>query len=302
MRKVRQVIGIDQLHDKGILGENIGFAVLDTGIASHPDFNGRIVAFKDFVNNRENNYDDEGHGTHVAGIIAGDGRMSKGLFRGIAPRANIVSVKVLNNKGIGKEENVVEGIRWIIDNGKRFNVRVVNISFGTMGKSHETNKMIVDAVELLWDLGYVVVAAAGNNGPEASSISTPGDCKKIITVGADNDNVKLIVNGRVTRNYSGRGPTLECVQKPDIVAPANGIFSCSHLWNKNYYYVTKSGTSMATPIVSGTMCLLLSKYGDLTNVDCKKILKSTAIDLKMDRNRQGWGRICPEKILNFHRK
>lgn len=301
MRKVRQMLGINNLHQREILGENVNVAVLDSGIADHPDFDNRIIGFKDFVNHRIHNYDDEGHGTHVAGIIAGNGRLSKGLFRGVAPRANIVSVKVLDHKGIGKEDNVIDGIMWIIDNGKQLNIKIVNISFGTFGHKGEENRRLMNAVELLWDLGYVVVAAAGNNGPGLSTISTPGDSKKVITVGASDDNMKMIINGKVKMNYSGRGPTSECVQKPDVVAPANVIYSCCNLWQKHYAYIHKSGTSMATPIVTGTLCLLLSRYNDLTNIQCKKIIKNTAIDLKMDGNRQGWGIINPVQMLNFNR-
>lgn len=302
MRKVRQNLGIDKLQEQGINGTGIGVAVLDSGISNHPDLKDRIAVFKDFVNNEKEIYDDEGHGTHVAGIIAGDGTMSGGILKGVAPKANIVSLKVLNSRGIGKEEHVIEGIRWIIDNGRTYNIRIVNISFGTYGKNTGENKKLMEAVELLWNLGYVVVAAAGNNGPETSSITTPGDCKKIITVGAENDNIRMIVNGRVTTSYSGRGPTFECVQKPDVVAPANGIYSCCNLWNKRYFYVPKSGTSMSTPIVSGVLCLLLSENNNLTNIDCKKMIKETAIDLKMDKNRQGWGRINPIKLIDFGRK
>jgi serine protease AprX len=301
MRKVRQMLGINNLHKRGIMGENVNVAVLDSGIESHPDFDNRIIGFKDFVNGRYKNYDDEGHGTHVAGIIAGSGKASGGICAGIAPRANIISLKVLDNRGIGREDNVLQGIWWIIDNGKYFNIRIVNISFGAFGRNELQNKKLVEAVELLWDLGYLVVAAAGNSGPEISTISTPGDSKKIVTVGAADDNIKIIVNGKVTRNYSGRGPTAECIQKPDVVAPANRIYSCCNLWKKKYPYVAKSGTSMATPIVSGAFCLLLSESQKLTNLQCKKILKSTSIDLKMDKNRQGWGLINPSKMLNFRR-
>ncbi|MFQ9515593.1 MAG: S8 family peptidase [Eubacterium sp.] len=301
MRKVRQMLGINNLHQRGIMGQGVTVAVLDSGISEHPDFDDRIIGFKDFVNNKNKNYDDEGHGTHVAGIIAGNGVLSGGMFRGVAPRSNIVSIKVLDHKGIGKEDHVIDGIWWIIDNGRYMDIKVVNISFGTFGHEGEQNKRLVEAVELLWDMGYVVVAAAGNNGPGINTISTPGDSKKVITVGALNDNIKMIVNGKITMNYSGRGPTSECIQKPDVVAPANMIYSCCSLWKKNYAYVTKSGTSMATPIVSGTLCLLLSQYPELSNVECKKIIKNTAIDMKMDKNRQGWGRINPEKMLYFKR-
>lgn len=299
MRKVREDLEIDKVHERGLMGEEVVVAVLDSGITTHPDFEKRIIYFKDFINGKPYPYDDEGHGTHVSGIICGSGKMSRGIMKGVAPKTKIVALKVLNDRGIGKEENVIEGLHWIVDNGKNFGIKVINISFGTLGNNKEENKRLLDEVELLWDLGYVVVAAAGNNGPGPSSISTPGDCKKIITVGADNDNMKMIVNGKVTYHYSGRGPTKQCILKPDIVAPANGIFSCCNLWEKRYFYVAKSGTSMATPIVSGAVCLMLSKNLGLTNRDCKKILKATADDLKMDRNRQGWGKINITNALNY---
>lgn len=299
MKKVRDDLNIDKIHESGITGEEVVVAVLDSGVVKHPDFDKRIIYFKDFVNGKLFPYDDEGHGTHVTGIICGSGKMSNGFMKGVAPKAKIVSLKVLNGKGIGKEENVINGLHWIVDNGKRYGIRVVNISFGTIGNNQRENKKLLDEVELLWDLGYVVVAAAGNNGPGPSSISTPGDCKKIITVGADNDNLKMIVNGKVTYNYSGRGPTKQCILKPDIVAPANGIFSCCNLWQKQYFYVAKSGTSMATPIVTGAICLMLSKNPSLSNIQCKKILKETADDLNMDRNRQGWGKINIFNALKY---
>ncbi len=297
MRKVRRDLNIDWIHNKGIRGKNIGVAVLDSGISGHPDFENRIKVFKDFVDRENKMYDDEGHGTHVTGIIAGSGNISKGIMTGIAPEADIISIRVLDKKGIGKEENVINGIKWIIDNGKRYGIRVVNISFGTLKKNESDNNKLTEMVELLWDLGYVVVAAAGNSGPGPSSISTPGDSKKIITVGADNDNVRMMVNGKMVYNYSGRGPTKQCIQKPDIVAPANGIYSCCNLWKKNYFYVQKSGTSMSTPIVSGIICLMLSVNPKLTNVQCKKIIKETANDLNMDKNRQGWGKVSAQKAI-----
>ena len=292
MRKVKNILGINDIHKKGIKGKGTCVAILDSGIEPHPDFNNRIVEFKDFVDDKKTNYDDEGHGTHVAGIIAGGGTMSRGIMGGIAPEADIVSLKVLDKHGKGRERDVISGIWWIIDNGKKYNIKVVNISFGTTAKVSEENRKLIEAVELLWDLGYVVVAAAGNNGPGIGTVSTPGDSRKIITVGAENDNVKTVVNGRMLKNYSGCGPTKQCIQKPDVVAPANNIYSCCNMWKRGYAYIPKSGTSMATPIVSGVVCLMLSKY-NYSNIMCKKIIKSTAVDLNMDKNRQGWGRINP---------
>ena len=293
MNKVIKKLKINEAHSKNILGKDVVVAVLDSGISMHPDFDNRILYFKDFVNKKTKPYDDEGPGTHVSGIIAGDGKLSHGIIKGVAPKSKIISIKVLNNKGIGREQHVLEGLHWIVDNGKKYNIKVVNLSFGTLNNNDTQNKKLIDEVELLWDLGYVVIAAAGNNGPGPSSISTPGDCKKIVTVGAENDNVRMFVNGKYTYNYSGRGPTKQCIIKPDILAPANRIVSCSNLWQKKYYYVAKSGTSMATPIVTGVIALMLSKNENLSNNQCKKILKESAIDMLMDKNRQGAG------LINF---
>ncbi len=298
MKNVKKLLKIEEIHRRNIKGENVGVVIMDTGISEHPDLNGRIIKFKDFVNNKQEKYDDEGHGTHVSGIVAGDGKLSRGMYSGIAPKSEIISLKVLDERGVGREDDVIEGIWWIIDNGKYYNIRVVNISFGTINRNDE-NQRLIDAVEILWNQGYVIVAAAGNNGPGYGTVSIPGSSKKIITVGALNDNIKMIVNGKITKNYSGRGPTNECVQKPDILAPGNNIYSCNSKWQTGYSYVAKSGTSMSTPIVSGVVSLMLSKNPKLTNVECKKILGKTAIDMKMDRNRQGWGLINPIKTLMF---
>lgn len=299
MKNVKKLLRIEEIHQKNINGENVVVAILDTGIEEHPDFNGRIIDFKDFVNKKIYKYDDEGHGTHVAGILAGNGKLSRGMYSGIAPKSKIISLKVLDEKGIGKEDDVIDAIWWIIDNGKYYNIKVVNISFGTPNRNDE-NRRLIEAVEMLWNQGYVIVAAAGNNGPGYGTVSIPGSSKKIITVGALNDNIKMIVNGKMTKNYSGRGPTKECVQKPDILAPGNNVYSCNYKWKTGYNYVTKSGTSMSTPIVSGVVSLLLSKNQDLTNVECKKILGKTAIDMKMERNRQGWGLVNPIKLFNSY--
>lgn len=297
MIKVRKKLGIDYLHRKGYKGNGITVAILDTGISPHPDFEDRIVCFKDFINEKDYLYDDEGHGTHVAGIIGGSGRKSQGLLCGIAPLSNIVALKVLDNKGHGDEENVIKAIYWIIDNGYKFNIRVINISFGTTNFKSDNYHKLIKAIELLWSLGFVIVASAGNNGPGYGTVTTPGDCESVITVGADYDNVRMIINGRIKTNYSGRGPTKHSYIKPDLVAPANKIYSCCNMWNKGYPYITKSGTSMATPVVTGIIAQLLEANSRLTNYQCKKILTSTAIDLNMEKNRQGWGLVNPVEAI-----
>ena len=125
--------------------KNIGVAVLDTGIYRHIDFDNRIIAFKDFINNKNIPYDDSGHGTHVSGIIAGSGKASNGRFKGIAPMSQIISVKVLDSYGNGKIGSVIDGANWIINNKDIYNIKVANISFGTTTNSNvdiENTKLI----------------------------------------------------------------------------------------------------------------------------------------------------------------
>lgn len=276
----------------GITGKNIGIAVLDTGISNHIDLNDNLVCFKDYINMRKTAYDDNGHGSHVSGIIAGNGYKSKGRFKGIAPDSKIIMLKCLDKSGNGKIDNAEKGLDFIIDNRDRFNIRIVNISVGSIKKTNDNEtERLVKAVEELWKLGFVVIVAAGNNGPDKGSVTAPGNAKSVITVGASDDNM---VSGNDRRkNYSGRGPTEICVVKPEIVCPGTGIISCN---NKNGYS-TKSGTSMAVPIVSGIVALMLERKPDLTNKEIKKKMYETAIDVGLPKNHQGWGEINARRLI-----
>lgn len=280
-------------------GRGIGVAILDTGIAVHPDFDSRIICFKDFVNRQEMLYDDNGHGTHIAGIIGGSGKLSEGLYSGIAPKCNLLPVKVLDKRGNGEISRVIEGIDWILKNAKKYHIRVVNISVGTLPNTDkEEEEKLLTAVEEMWDRGLVVVVAAGNYGPQKQSITVPGVSKKVITVGASDDRMELFtIEGRL-KDYSGRGPTKECVMKPDLVAPGSKIYSCnSRYGKKGRAYTHKSGTSMATPVVSGAVALLLSKYPEMSNIEVKLRLRQTCVDLGQCKNQQGWGELCIKELL-----
>lgn len=252
----------DTLHGK-YEGRNVCVAVLDTGIALHPDFSGRIAGFKDCVYGKRLPYDDNGHGTHVTGILAGDGRMSGGRLAGMAPKAKIVSVKVLDEKGQGDIRQILEGIRWVKQNKKRFGIQIVNLSVGAKaGIDKKKEEWLVEAVEQLWDQGVIVVVSAGNYGPGKGTIAIPGNSRKVITAGA--------VGAAGDKNCSGQGPTETCVVKPDVSAPGFHIVSCSHRFkNRKNYYTEKSGSSMATPVISGAAALLLSKYPGMGNVEVK---------------------------------
>ena len=307
MKNVRKMLKIDEIHRKGILGEDIGIAILDTGIYMHDDFikpNSRVVAFKDFVNKKLKPYDDNGHGTHVAGICASSGYASKGAYKGIAPRCNIIIEKVLDGYGIGCVEYVEEAINWTIKNKDKYGIEIVNLSIGSYGSNKIDTKRLLNVVEYAWDEGLVVLTAAGNKGPKPYSITEPGTCKKIITVGAVEEIMSYSNSGRKIKNFSGCGPTRECIVKPEVVAPGANIISC----NNSSGYINKSGTSMSTPIVSGIIALGLgelykksvnglSRGNKKINRDIvinklvKKILFETSYDLNKEKNKQGWGLI-----------
>jgi len=283
-------------------GRGVGIAFLDTGIFPHKDFKdpfNRIVAFKDFVNHRRQIYDDNGHGTHIAGISSGNGISLDGKYTGIAPESHLIIGKVLDYEGNGSIPSVLDGIRWVIENKDIYKTRILNISVGTkVGDPVEEDSILVQGVNEAWDSGLVVIVAAGNNGPKPMSVTAPGISRKVITVGSSDDNKCIKINGGNMCNYSGRGPTRDCIIKPDIVAPGSNIMSCHHKKVLGQYtYTYRSGTSMATPIVSGAMALLLEKYPDMKNREVKLKLKDSCDNLNRPKSQQGWGQLNLQKLL-----
>ena len=164
MNIVRQRTGTDSAYKQNLYGSGIGIAVLDSGIYPHPDFmnhGSRITAFRDFVNHRQTPYDDNGHGTHIAGIIAGSGYLSEGKYMGMAPRAHLIILKILDSKGNGTAETVCRAIEWTVRNRSRFHIHILNISIGAKaGEETTESRMLIDAAEYAWDRGLTVVAAA----------------------------------------------------------------------------------------------------------------------------------------------
>ncbi|MDD3222018.1 MAG: peptidase S8 [Clostridia bacterium] len=303
MYQARKVIHADNPALFPYTGKSIGVAVLDTGIYPHKDFRfplNRITAFKDFIKKQPGYYDDNGHGTHVCGIIAGNGSLSEGRYRGIAPEAHLIVGKILDSKGNGSINHILKAIRWVIDNRQLYNIRILNISVGSENTEVDEEKsVLVQSVNAAWDSGIVVVVAAGNNGPKSMSVTSPGISRKVITVGSSDDHKTVLLGGSRIHNYSGRGPTRRMIQKPDVVAPGSDIISCSPpYYNSEGTYTARSGTSMATPIVSGAAALFLSKYPHLTNEEVKHYIQATATDLHLPRNQQGYGLIHVEKLLH----
>ena len=287
MDQARRWIHCAGAYRQGLTGKGVGVAILDTGVYPHRDLDNRMICFRDMLKKRFLPYDDNGHGTHIAGIIGGSGAASLGRYQGVAPGCNLICVKVLDQKGNGYASDVLAGLRWVREHREEYGIRIINISVGSFSKKGmDENSALVRGVDAAWDAGFVVVVAAGNNGPGRKTITTPGISRRVITVGCSDDNKEVDVAGKSMIDYSGRGPTGACICKPDLVAPGGGIISCAPRQNS---YRTKRGTSMSTPLVSGAIALLLEKYPSMTNLEVKLRLKERAVDLGLPRNQQGWG-------------
>jgi serine protease AprX len=311
-----QAIGADQVWTSpGFQGSGVRVAVLDTGVAGNPaDLNffgtstSRVVAWQDCVNGGTVPYDDNGHGTHVAGIIAGNGSNSNSFFKGVAPAAELVCVKVLDSSGAGAASNVIAGIDWCIANKSALNLRAMNLSLGHDPAESFNTDPLCAAVRRAVRAGIVVVCSAGNKGKDLTGvtmyggISCPGNDPNVITVGALNTFGTIARADDGVCTYSSRGPTyIDQAAKPDLVAPGNKVVSLrasgSYLDNSfpanrvapsSYgsnastpsYYVL-SGTSMAAPMATGTVALVLQANPGLRPNAVKGILMYTAQKLNL---------------------
>ena len=253
-------------------------AVIDTGIhTAHLDLDeGKVIAFKDFVNGQVAPYDDNGHGTHVAATIAGDGDARADLlYRGVAPAAALVGVKVLDANGGGTMANVTAALEWVVQNKDVYGIETVNLSLGASGCSDGTDATS-QAVNSAHAAGLVVAVAAGNEGPGTCTIGSPGAASGALTVGAMAD---LARGGFAQASFSSRGPTADGRIKPDVSAP--GVEIASAQTGTTSGYVEYSGTSMATPFTAGVALLMKDANAALTPGAVKDNIVATAID---------WGR------------
>jgi serine protease AprX len=273
---------------QGTTGRGVTVAILDSGVAPDPDLSGRILASVNFADERVMR-DPGGHGTHVAGIVAGNGARSDGEIVGIAPEANIIDVRVLDSRGAGRISSVVRGIEWVVTHSSVYNIRVMNLSLGApVTVSYRTDPLSA-AVEIAWQRGIVVVAASGNSGPQRDTVVSPGIDPYVITVGATDDLGTETRGDDVLAFFSAWG-TAESNAKPDLVAPGRRIVSLRAVGSmldtlfsdrvvtaaNGATYIRMTGTSMSTPIVSGAVALLLQRRPDLTPDQVKALLVSTA--------------------------
>ncbi|TMH92149.1 MAG: hypothetical protein E6H47_03760, partial [Betaproteobacteria bacterium] len=204
------VVNADQVRQQGIDGSGVTVAILDSGVAADADLvqpANRILASVNFADERLTS-DPGGHGTHIAGIIAGNGSRSGGEIIGVAPQANIVDVRVLGNTGRGRISSVVRGIEWVLAHRHDYNIRVINLSFGAPALLPYRLDPMSAAVEIAWRRGLVVVAASGNGGPQGGTVVTPGIDPYVITVGATDDRGTLRRPARLVLRLGQR--RLEC--------------------------------------------------------------------------------------------
>lgn len=290
---VRQVLGYD--------GSGVGIAIVDSGIAWHDDLTpDHLSRFVDFVNFLPTPYDDYGHGTHVAGIIAGSGLDSGGRRRGIAPGASLLVEKVLDANGDGFISNVIAAIDYAVANKDVFHIRVINLSVAAgVYESYATDPLTLAAKRAV-EAGIVVVTAAGNLGrsdagaAQYEGVGAPGNAPWVLTVGASSDMGTSARADDTVAAFSSRGPgSIDFTAKPDLVAPGVGIESLTdpattlyrtkpgaRLWGMvataTEPYLSLSGTSMASPVVTATIALMLQANPALTPNLVKAILQYTA--------------------------
>lgn len=290
MDNARKIIDVDSLHERGITGKGVNVAIIDTGCYPHLDFvmgKNRIVKFLDFVNNSPAPYDDNGHGTFVAGVLAGNGLVSNQKYSGIAPDSGLIILKALKSDGQTQAYKVLEAMQWIYSNHQKYNIKVVCMSFGSTPLAQ--NDPLSIGANSLWQQGVVVVTAVGNDGPQAGTVKSPGSSAKVITVGS------AFLQGEEIRvaDFSSRGPIFEYT-KPDLIAPGVNITSVS---NDTRFYRQMSGTSVSTPFVAGVSALLLQQNPLLTPNDIKANLLASTTRLPFEPNACGAGLLNATKSV-----
>ena len=317
MERTSAAVGAAFVNEQlGYDGSGIGVAIIDSGVANwHNDLGAqRVVHFVDFVSDLPVAHDGYGHGTHVAGIIAGNGYDSAGARRGIAPGASLVVLRVLDDAGDGHISDVIAAIDYAVEHRAEFNIRVINLSVASGVYESFTTDPLTVAARRAVEAGIVVVTAAGNHGQTSrgtaqhGGITSPGNAPWVLTVGATDHRMTAARGDDIMAGFSSRGPTLfDRAMKPDLVAPGVAIESLAdanstiyslhpeaRLWGTvntgTAPYVSLTGTSMAAPVVTGTIALMLEANAALTPNLVKALLHYTAeTKTRFPRTAQGAG-------------
>ena len=283
-------VNADRVWASGRTGQGVTVAVLDSGVTPDADLvqpSSRILASVNFADALGSLKDPGGHGTHVAGTIAGNGFRSAGEYIGVAPGANLVDVRVLDENGNGRDSSVILGIQWALAHRTQYNIRVLNLSLGAPAPASYRLDPLTAAVEMAWLRGLVVVTAAGNT---AGAPDSPGADPYVITVGATDDRGTTSIADDAVTPFSSYGTPPLSNAKPDVVAPGRRIVSVRApgstldkllpdrvvTASNGATYFRLSGTSMSTAVVSGLVALLLEAQPTLSPNQVKAVLKGTA--------------------------
>jgi len=272
--------GATRLASQGDTGQGVTVAVVDTGIDSLPDFSGRLLGGVDLTGGNNPFQDDYGHGTFVAGLIAGDGASSDGQYSGEAPGARLVSIKVAGADGITNLSTLITGLQWAVDHQNVYGIKVLNLSLGYESSQSTVINPLDQAVEAVWNSGITVVASAGNAGPFNGTILSPGDDPLVITAGALDDMATPSAADDEMTNFSSVGPTSPDGRvKPDLVASGRSVVSLAapgstidtdypsaRIGPANF---VGSGTSFSAAITSGAAALVLAANPGLTPDEVK---------------------------------
>jgi serine protease AprX len=290
-----KVVRADAAWQAGATGSGVTVAVVDTGVADVADLRGRLVQVTNDLTGQTSSCvnlsgepdcgDSYGHGTFIAGTIAGDGASSGGKWKGTAPAARILSLKIAGRDGAADVSNVLAAIQWVVSFKDRYGIKVLNLSLGTDSTQSYRVDPLDYAVERAWDAGIAVVVSASNRGPDPRTISKPGDDPFVITVGAIDDNGTAGLSDDLLPEFSSRGPTAaDGLGKPDVTAPGGHVISLrapgSAIDTQFPVYVDGayrkgSGTSMSAGVVSGVAALALQANPGMTPDRLKHALKAT---------------------------
>jgi serine protease AprX len=288
---IQRIVRASDLWRAGVTGRGVTVALLDTGVyAASPDLRGRVAHCVDFSSERNTEahcQDTFGHGTFMAGLIAGNGSASGGRHTGAAPGARLVSIKVAGFDGSTDITHVLAGIQWAVAHRNQHGIKVLNLSLGSDSSQDYRLSPLNLAVERAWRSGIAVVVSAGNSGPGSQTVMKPGDDPYVITVGASNDEGTLPINDDKVPVFSSRGPTRSNgFAKPDVVSPGVHTVSLRSPGSAidqqfasarvGTHYFRGTGTSMSTATVSGVVAQILQRNPGLTPDQIKGRLLGTA--------------------------
>lgn len=302
-----RVDGAPSAWSRGLTGEDIGVAIIDTGISNTGDLAGKVVGGYDFSNEGSYTTDSYGHGTFVAGLIAASGAGSNGAIKGVAPGVDLISLKVAGASGASDVIRVITAIQWVVNHADQHNIRVLNLSLGTDSTQSWRIDPLDAAVEGAWRAGIVVTVAAGNAG--SGGITKPGDDPYVITVGSTDDATTVDAGDDTVATFSSTGPTADGIAKPDLLAPGahlvaprapgSAVDTAFPASRVDPIYFRGSGTSFSAPQVAAAAAVLLQQRPGLTPNQVKGLLTTTAAPLpNVAATAQGAGALDIRALLD----